>query len=54
MSPKQKNMILALVAKKKLTPDQVESLLMQQIGHARGSDLTKLEASSFINMLLAM
>ena len=54
MSPKQKNMILALVAKKKLTPDQVESLLMKQIGHARGSDLTKLEASSFINMLLAM
>ena len=54
MSPKQKNMILALVAKKKLTPNQVESLLMKQIGHTRGSDLTKLEASSFINMLLAM
>ena len=54
MTDKQKRMIFALVAKKKLTPDQVESLLMKQIGHARGSDLTKLEASSFINMLLAM
>ena len=54
MTYKQKRMIFALVAKKKLTPDQVESLLMKQIGHVRGSDLTKLEASSFINMLLAM
>ena len=54
MTDKQKRMIFALVAKKKLTPDQVESLLMNQSGHTHGSDLTKIEASSFIDTLLAM
>ena len=54
MSSKQQGMIFALVAKKKLTPEQVEALLMKQVGHVCRSELTKKEASSLINTLLAM
>ncbi len=54
MTDKQKRMIFALTAKKALESEQVEELLIKQVGHNRGSDLTKTEASSLINTLLAM
>ena len=54
MTPKQKGMIIALVSKKKLAHEQVESLLMANVGHTRETELTKQEASSLIGALLAM
>ena len=54
MTPKQKGMIIALVSKKKLAPEQVESLLLANVGHTRETELTKQEASSLIGTLLAL
>ena len=54
MTDKQKRMIFALTAKKAVEAEQVEELLIKQVGHKRGSDLTKTEASSLISTLLAM
>lgn len=54
MTPKQKGMIIALVSKKKLAPEQVESLLLANVGHTRETELTKQEASSMIGALLAV
>ena len=53
MTEKQKKMIFALIAKKKLAPDDVGVLLEKEFGHADGARLTKGEASKLIGLLMA-
>ena len=53
MTDKQKKMIFALIAKKKLAPDDVGVILEKEFGHADGARLTKAEASKLIGLLMA-
>ena len=53
MTEKQKKMIFSLIARKKLTPDDVGVLLEKEFGHADGARLTKAEASTLIGLLMA-
>ena len=53
MTDRQKKMIFAVIAKKKLAPDDVGVLLEKEFGHADGARLTKGEASKLIGLLMA-
>ena len=53
VTDRQKKMIFALIAKKKLAPDDVGVLLEKEFGHADGARLTKGEASKLIGLLMA-
>ena len=53
MTDKQRAMILALTAKRKMSADAVLKLLQQEFGHGDGARLTKLEASRLIDLLMS-
>ena len=53
VTDRQKKMIFALIAKKKLAPDDVGVILEKEFGHADGARLTKAEASKLIGLLMA-
>ena len=54
MTPKQKKMIFALIARKNLSPESVSDILEREFGHSDGARLTKSEASKLIDLLMAM
>ena len=54
MTDKQKKMIFALIARKKLSPESVSDILERDFGHQDGARLTKTEASKLIDRLMAM
>ena len=53
MTDKQKRMIFALIARKKLSPESVNDILEREFGHSDGARLTKPEASRLIDKLMA-
>lgn len=53
MTDKQKRMIFALVARKKLSPESFNEILESEFGHCDGARLTKQEASSLIDKLMS-
>ena len=53
MTPKQKKMIFALIARKNLSPESVSDILEREFGHSDGARLTKSEASRLIDLLMA-
>ena len=52
MTDKQKKMIFALIARKKLAPESVSDILEREFGHQDGAGLTKTEASRLIGLLM--
>ena len=52
MTDKQRAMILALTAKRKMSADAVQELLQQEFGHGDGARLTKAQASKLIDKLM--
>ena len=53
MTGRQKKMIFALIAKKKLSADEVADIMEREVGHQDGARLTKAEASKLIGQLMA-
>ena len=53
MTDKQRAMILALMAKRKMSAEVVQALLQQEFGHGDGAKLTKVQASKLIDKLMA-
>lgn len=53
MTDKQRAMILALTAKRKMSAEAVQELLQQEFGHGDGARLTKAQASKLIDKLMA-
>ena len=53
MTDKQRAMILALTAKRKMSAEVVQALLQQEFGHSDGAKLTKVQASKLIDKLMA-
>ena len=52
MTDKQKKMLHALVAKKKLSADEIAGIMEKAVGHQDGAKLTKAEASKLIGLLM--
>ena len=52
MTDKQKKMLYALVAKKKLSADEITNIMDREFGHSGGASLTKIEASRLISLLM--
>ena len=53
MTDKQKNMLYALVAKKKLSADEIADMMEREFGQSDGAKLTKTEASKLITLLIS-
>ena len=53
ITDKQKKMLYALVAKKKLSTDEITYIMEREFGHSDGAMLTKIEASKLITLLMA-
>ena len=53
ITDKQKKMLYALVAKKKLSADEIADIMEREVGHQDGARLTKAEASKLIGLLMA-
>ena len=53
ITDKQKKMLYALVAKKKLSADEITDIMEREFGHSDGAMLTKIEASKLITLLMA-
>ena len=53
MTDKQKMMLYALAAKKKLSADEIANIMEREVGHQDGARLTKTEASKLISLLMA-
>ncbi len=52
MTDKQKKMLYALVAKKKLSADEITNIMEREFDHSGGASLTKIEASRLISLLM--
>ena len=52
ITDKQKKMLYALVAKKKLSADEIADIMEREVGHQDGARLTKAEASKLIGLLM--
>ena len=52
MTDKQKKMLHALVAKKKLPADEITNIMEREFGHSDGARLTKIDASRLIGLLM--
>lgn len=53
MTDKQKKMLFALAAKKKVSADEIADIMEREFGHSDGARLTKIEASKLIGLLMA-
>ena len=53
MTDKQKKMLFALAAKKKLCADEITNIMEREFGHSDGAKITKTEASKLITLLMS-